>query len=229
MAAKMAIVSALNHNEDINQVIIARDSIDIDDYNYFGEFNPVYLPTQNCMEIFYERHRLLEPDKNLFTIEKSLEIINCYVLRLHYLSEISENENILCLEPDTLVRGQVKFSSEIGLECLTVNKYDENLISFINNEADRIFPLEGWGFCVGMITRTAIDKIFKWTLKNQETLVELLQIDNRLENIDHGIPILAFLAGANVKKTRQITEVNRDRFWRLNRKVIVHQFKEYYE
>jgi hypothetical protein len=181
------------------------------------------------MEVFYTRRRDVNPDPELFSLSQSQTIINCYLSRLNKLGEVAKNENILCLEPDSMVRGKVKFSSGIGMECLSVNLYDEAVLKEVSSLSSRQLPISGWGFCIGLTTRTSLKSIWKWSQSNQETILNLLKIDQRLENIDHGLPIFAHLAGVQVNKTNQITEVNRNKLWRFNRKPLVHQYKKYYE
>ena len=226
LAAKNAIRSALDNNQ-IQDIIIARDSKPIDDLDYFKNLNPIYLETSSCMELFYrpKNHLGQRPE---ISVSESLSIINCYVKRLKSAARLSSSDEILCLEPDSLVRGPVKLSSGVDLECLTVNKYSKELVDFVNRESESVIPIDGWGFCVGLVSRDCLIGIASFVNDNQSLITKLLEVDGKIVNIDHGLPILAHLAGFSVSKSKSITEVGRDRFWRFNRKPIVHQFKKYY-
>jgi hypothetical protein len=226
LAARSAIESAVEHNE-IQDVIIARDSKPIDDLAYFKHFNPNYLDTSSCMELFYRPKNHLG-ERPEISLTESLEIINCYVKRLESAARSTNSKEILCLEPDSLVRGPVKLSSGVDLECLTVNKYSKELVDFVNQLSKSVITIDGWGFCVGLVSRDCLIGIASFVSDNQSLISKLLKVDGRIVNIDHGLPILAHLAGFSVSKSKSITEVGRNRFWRFNRKPIVHQFKKYY-
>jgi hypothetical protein len=226
LAAKRAIESVINHNQ-IQEVIIARDSKPIDDLDYFKNLSPIYLETSSCMELFYRPKNHLEQRPEISSSE-SLSIINCYVRRLESAAQSSSSDDILCLEPDSLVRGPVKLSSGVDLECLTVNKYSKELVDFVNQKSKSSIPIDGWGFCVGLVSRACLIGIASFVNDNQSLIRKLLEVDGKIVNIDHGLPIFAHLAGFSVSKSNSITEVGRDRFWRFNRKPIVHQFKKYY-
>jgi hypothetical protein len=222
-----ALSSVLKNNSNVEDFIIARDSKPMDDSEYFQNFNPRLLSQKNCMKDFYKKGidgARLEGR----TIDDSLRIVNCYVSRLEELANLSRNENILCLEPDSFVRGKVHFRSGVDMECLAVNAYPENLIGKVEKISGKRLPLRGWGFCIGLTNRTTLVNIAEWLRMNQECVRMLLTEDQRLENIDYGLPLLAHLSGGIVSKTSQITEVNRNRMWRFNRKPLVHQYKKYY-
>lgn len=226
LAAKKAISSATRHNE-VNEVIIARDSKPINDLQYFEEFNPIYLDTSSCMEIFYRpKNEFGERPKISFS--ESLATVNCYVKRLENVAMASTATEILCLEPDSLIRGAVKLKSKTDLECLTVNKYSKALIDHVNLISKIDIPIDGWGFCVGLVSKSCLLGIASFVEKNQPLISEMIKLDQKLINIDHGLPIFAHLAGFSVSKSGAITEVGRNRFWRLNRKPIVHQYKRFY-
>lgn len=226
LAARSAIESAVDHNQ-IQDVIIARDSKPIDDLAYFNHLNPIYLETSSCMELFYRPKNHLG-ERPEISLTESVAIINCYVKRLESAARSSNSDEILCLEPDSLVRGPVKLSSGVDLECLTVNKYSKELVDFVNRTSKSVIPIDGWGFCVGLVSRSCLIGIASFVSNNQSLISNLLKVDGKIVNIDHGLPILAHLAGFSVSKSKSITEVGRDRFWRFNRKPIVHQFKKYY-
>jgi hypothetical protein len=226
LAAKEAIASALKHNKIVD-VIIARDSKPLDDLSYFKEFSPIYLETSSCMELFYRPKNEFGQRPRIYFSE-SLSIINCYVNRLEKAAQVSNASEILCLEPDSLIRGRVKLSSGTDLECLTVNKYSKELLDQVNLISNSKIPIEGWGFCVGLVSRACLLGIASFVNENQLLIADLIKVDEKLVNIDHGLPIFAHLAGFSVSKSGAITEVGRNRFWRLNRKPIVHQYKKYY-
>lgn len=226
LAARSALESAVDHNL-IQDVIIARDSKPIDDLAYFKHLNPKYLDTSSCMELFYRPKNHLG-ERPEISLSESLAIINCYVKRLESAARSTNSTEILCLEPDSLVRGPVKLSSGVDLECLTVNTYSKELVDFVNQLSKSVIPIDGWGFCVGLVSRDCLIGIASFVSDNQSLITKLLKVDGKIVNIDHGLPILAHLAGFSVSESKSITEVGRNRFWRFNRKPIVHQFKKYY-
>jgi hypothetical protein len=226
LAAKEAIRSALKHNEIVD-VIIARDSKPIDDLSYFEEFTPIYLETSSCMELFY-RPKNEFGHRPKISLSEALAIINCYVNRLGNVARVSNATEILCLEPDSQIRGLVKLNSGTDLECLTVNRYSKELIDQVNIISKSQIPIAGWGFCVGLVSRACLLSIASFLNENQSLIADLIKVDEKLVNIDHGLPIFAHLAGFSVSKSSAITEVGRNRFWRLNGKPIVHQYKKYY-
>lgn len=226
-ATLMALSSVLQSNNHVKDFIIARDSKPMENIEYFQKFSPRILSQWNCMKDFYIGRN--DPSRfSARSIDDSLNIVNCYVSRLEELAIISRNENILCLEPDSIVRGRVQFQSGVDMECLAVNAYPEPLIEMVELFSGKSLPLRGWGFCIGLTNRTTLLNLAEWLRINQDTVRKLLAMDQRLENIDYGLPLLAHMSGGIVAKTSQITEVKRNRLWRFNRKPLVHQYKKYY-
>jgi hypothetical protein len=223
-AVVRSINSLLKHN-NVKSILIARDSSPVEIFKDFRHLNTIYISRYDCMETFYAKKGMDNPVRS---IDDSFQIIKCYTGRLYEVALESITENILCLEPDTYIRGKIEFKRTLGIECVSVNDYPLDLLEKVKEISGTELTIPGWGFCVGLTTRSCLISIHNWVIENPQTIIELLEIDQRLENIDHGIPILAHLAGYKVGKSKQIIEVNRNRFWRFSRKPIVHQFKKFY-
>ena len=223
-AVVRSIQSLIRHN-NVKSILIARDSSPVEIFKEFRELNILYISRYNCMDSFYKKQKLSNPVRSY---ADSFQIIKCYIDRLYEVASKSISENILCLEPDTFIRGKIEFTSSLGIECVSVNDYPINLLEKVKEISGTDLAISGWGFCVGLATRSCLISIHNWIENNPQTVFELLTIDQRLENIDHGIPIFAHLAGYKVGKSNQIVEVNRNKFWKFSRKPIVHQFKKFY-
>lgn len=213
------------HNPE-TEIFIARDSLPIDDKTKenFNEFDPIYLPQQNCMELIYDLiFNKVNPSKMSIAQIKSL--LTCNVDRMAKVASLSKFEYILYLEPDVRIRNKLFPIKNLDMDSLTINKYSSEFIELVNKLSGRQLEFNGWGYCTGFASSEGFKKIKNWTLENDHLVNELANLDYRVAYADFIFPILFHMAGLKVGESKMITECNRDFLWRFNRKPIVHQYK----
>lgn len=228
-AAQHSLRSALIHYPDA-PIILAQDSFEdlhLSEIQILG-IQPKHLSKMSCMT------RLMKPrvekiDNFKFTMDESIQIINCHINRLSELVETVQTENIIFMEPDSILRGRILRNPTYSMEFVTPNKYNSNFLLSLEKLSNSKVEFDGWGFNVGVVTRECLMGIVEWVKTNPDRVIEILELDDRLVYNDFCLPIFAHCAGFKVGRSNQITEVKRDFFWRWNRKPMVHQFKKYYE
>jgi hypothetical protein len=206
------------------QVILGRDTLEFSRYDLVERFNPVVIESRSCMQKFLDYSYNLEGSQH-FSSKEVLETVLCHVQRLKDVAEVASFENILCLEPDGFMRFKSEPSLDMDLDSLEANKYPQEILGAILEVSGRPLPISGWGFVVGWTNKNCLLKISAWCDSNQELLKKFAEIDHRFAYMDYSIPILAHLSGSKVGNSKQVEECNRNRFWRLSRKPLLHQHK----
>jgi hypothetical protein len=224
-AVKECLGSLKKHNGE-TEIFIARDSLPIDDRTkeIFNEFNPIYLPQQNCMDVIYE-FILNKRHPSEMRPEQIKSLLSCNVDRMEKVAKLAKYEYILYLEPDVRVRNKLIPNKKLDMDSLTVNKYTEKFIQLVEKLSGRTLEFDGWGYCTGFATSEGFKKIKKWTLENEKSINELVAQDYRVAYADFIFPILFHMADLKVGESKMVTECNRDFLWRFNGKPIVHQYK----
>jgi hypothetical protein len=207
-------------------VLIARDALPIE-RDHFKDFPVSYLTQMSCMQTIYD-HIEAKEDVSSLSSSELLKIVMCNVHRMAEASELAVTEHIFYMEPDVLVRRRIKPNTQFAMECLDVNKYPTALLEHIQTVSGRKMGVSGWGFCAGFATTEGFKTVSIWAESNKSVLCKLIESDYRFIFADFAFPILFHLAGLKVGKTRQIVECNRNSFWRISLKPIVHQYRKNY-
>lgn len=223
-ATNNALRELLKHNDC--DVLIARDALPIE-VDHFKNFNVRYLAEMNCMQTIYDH---LSAGKDVSKLDSStmLKILLCNIRRMTQAAEAAETEYIFYMEPDVLVRRRIKPNTSFAMECLEVNSYPRPLMKHVESISNRKMGVDGWGFCTGFATTEGFKTLGNWAESNESYLLQLLELDHRFIFADFAFPILFHLVGLDVGKTKQIVECNRNPFWQISFKPIVHQYRKNY-
>ena len=207
-------------------VFIARDALPID-IDHFKGMPVTYLSQMSCMKEIYEQITLKKEISNLSSLQLQ-SILMCNIRRMGEAAAMSKTDYIFYMEPDVLVRRRIKPETKFAMECLDVNKYPTELIEFIESFSKRKFGVNGWGYCAGFASVVGFKTVSSWAESNQSLLLKLVELDHRFVFADFAFPILFHLVGFEVGKTKQIVECNRNPFWWISSKPVVHQYRRNY-
>jgi len=206
------------------QIILGRDSLTPYVHENIKYLNPELLSKNDAMEkmieLNFDSRSLLE----ISNAEK-FQIVSKQMDRMRECAEKSQNEYILALEYDALVRGKIKVFDGVDLETLSINLYSAELINLIESITHRKVNFLGWGFVVGVVSRSAVFEATKWFENNRDVMMDLISIDSNFVYLDFLMPILVFLSGGNVEDNGLTIECNRDRFWRYRKNPLLHQYR----
>jgi hypothetical protein len=206
------------------QILLARDVLTPYVPQNLKKFQPTLVSRYNTME------KILEfswDDRDLveLKLEERMLIVEQNIYRLFETATLSHNEYILALEYDARVRGRVPVFSDTDIESLEVNPYPSEFLNQIKLLSNKEFPIKGWGFVVGTVSRTSLLRAHDWCQKNQDKLTELTESDPRMVVLDFLLPILVHISGGVVSNHGLTTECLRDKFWRFRRTPLLHQYE----
>jgi hypothetical protein len=223
-AVKYALSTAIRFNDC--DLIVARDTLPVEK-EHFKNLRIKYLSQRNCMQVIYD---CIKSNQLISSLDNSvlLKIAMCNIDRMNEAALLTNTEYIFYMEPDVLVKRRINPKRGIDLECLDVNKYPSNVISFIENYSKRKMNIKGWGYCTGFALTQGFIKVKELVEKNPSLMDELINLDYRFIFADFAFPILFHLAGFKVTKTNRVTECNRNPLWFLSAKPILHQYNKKY-
>jgi hypothetical protein len=207
-------------------VFIARDALPID-FDHFKDIPVTYLSQMSCMKEIYEQITLKKEISNLSSLQLR-SILMCNIRRMGEAAGMSKTEYIFYMEPDVLVRRRIKPETKFAMECLDANRYPAELLEYIERLSNRKYGIKGWGYCAGFASVVGFKAVSSWAESNQSLLLKLIELDHRFIFADFAFPILFHLVGFEVGKTKQIVECNRNPFWRISSKPVVHQYRRNY-
>jgi hypothetical protein len=155
---------------------------------------------------------------------KRTEIVINQLARLNEIANTSETEFILGLEHDAKIRKIIPVYEDTDLEILEFNKYPEKLLQYIQKISGRSLNFIGWGFVVGVFSKSIAIKSYEWALKNPKTIESLIFEYPSMVYLDFLFPIIAHLAGGTISNHGLTVECKRDRLWRFRKAPLLHQF-----
>lgn len=147
--------------------------------------------------------------------------------RLKRAIEYCNTDYIVMMDPDALVRGKLNIPSGAKLLGSRVNRGFPQGLKNILSSIDGAKVIDCWG------ATPAIFESKSFTVaasKFTEDILDRLSLEfYALYAHDVLLPILFSLIGEEEVFNPDITECNRDPFWRNNNKPLVHQYKEFYD
>lgn len=149
------------------------------------------------------------------------------IKRLKNAIKYCNTDYIVMMDPDALVRGKLNIPLNAKLLGSRVNVgFPEGLKKILTNiEGAKV--IDCWGATPAIFETKSFNKA---TSKFNEDILEKLSLEfYALYAHDVLLPILFALIGEEETFNPDITECNRDPFWKINNKPLVHQYKEYYE
>lgn len=182
-----------------------------------------FLPARSCMQALVDLNWDSLPPATL-SIEERLKVVNCHIARMRDAGSNSSTDYILALEHDASIRRRVEVIKNSDVDALDVNPYPSEVLEWVEQISGTAFPLEGWGFVVGTVSKRSCLGVAEWSACNQQTLNDLVSLDARAVYLDFLWPILTHLAGGRVVNSGQVTECNRDKFWRFRNTPLLHQY-----
>jgi hypothetical protein len=227
LAVKKSLDSVLKHYPN-SQIILGRDQLEPEENKLLENFSYQTVKSRSCMEKFV----LLKKSGSgleFFSEDDLLSIIKCHIERAFDVANLANHEFILFLEPDGFMRYKHVPDNDSDMETLVANKFSLEVIEFVGRVSDKPLNFDGWGFVVGYVRKSTIIKMHKWFFENQDTVLELMRIDRRFAYMDFAFPLIAHMSKARVVVTDKVTECNRNKFWRISRKPMLHQYKPFHE
>jgi len=206
------------------QIILARDTLIPFLPPELKYLDPELLDQNDAMNKIAELSFDSRPYQDL-SISERLEAVSKQVSRVKEAALKSQNEHVLFLEYDALVRGKVKVFDGIDLETLSVNLYPANLVKQIEIISERKMNFFGWGFVVGVASKVSLLNAANWFENNLEVMKNLIELFPDLIVLDFLMPILVHLSGGNVADNQLTSECSRDRFWRWRKTPLLHQYR----
>jgi hypothetical protein len=206
------------------QILLARDVLTPYIPDSLKMFEPTLISRYNTMgkilEFAWDGRDLSE-----LNLEERMLIVEQNILRLVEVANLSQNEYILSLEYDAHIRGRVPIFSETDIESLEINPYPAEFLNALNLQSKAEFPITGWGFVVGTVSRTALLRTYKWSLQHRDKLVQLTAAEPRMIVLDFLLPVLVHISGGVVSNHGLTTECLRDKFWRFRKTPLLHQYE----
>jgi hypothetical protein len=209
------------HNEC--EIFIGRDALPLEKAK-FKKFNVFFLEDRSCMEDIYALTRMGR-DSSEIELSAVKKLLLCNVNRMYEAARKASSDKILYLEPDVLIRGKLNPVQDLDMDTVDSNEYGIDFLSLVEKISSRKVNFVGWGYCTGFASTSGFVDVYKWIVKNQEQVDQLISMDYRMMYADFAFPILFHIVGRSIGNSKMITECNRDFFWRINRRPIVHQFK----
>jgi hypothetical protein len=209
------------------EIILGRDTLDIENPDQFKEYCNKFIKSRSCMQEFYNYTKMGKNTAEI-SLDTRFDLLFCSVSRLGEAARISKYKKILYMEPDVIVRKLLDTNNKYDMDTLDKNKYNHNFIKLVNSFSESKLNFDGWGYCTGLATTSGFIEVENWVNKNHDIVNKLLVADYRMAYADFAFPILFHLIGMSVGNSKMITECKSDRFWRFNRKPIVHQYRKKY-
>lgn len=176
--------------------------------------------------------KTFEINKNNFqALEYKLVTVACVKALLDRLAKAIQylgTDYVVMLDPDTLIRGKLSIPSGSKLLGSRVNRgFPRNFRKIMRNFPGGI-SINRWGATPAIFEVKTFLKGKENLLKNWHIFDELSKHFHALYAHDVILPVIFGLIGISEKFNPDITECLRDKNWRLNKKPLVHQFREYY-
>lgn len=141
-----------------------------------------------------------------------------------------QSEFTLIMEPDVLIRGEIKIPSETELLGSLVNEklWKGNEINKVLEKYKGI-SVEKYGAVPAIINNKKWMVSYAKIRENPCFVEELCRVSPHVVHTDILIPLVMSLSGTKEVLNNEITECFRDPSWEINGKPIVHQYRKYYQ
>jgi hypothetical protein len=207
-----------------SEVILSRDTLKPMLPEFLKSSNIKIMNTYECMQPLIELNWNLENASDL-KLSKRYSIVESQLARLNEAANLANTEFLLALESDAHIRSKIPIYVDSDVESLEVNKYNSDLLDYVERISGKPFPLKGYGFVVGTFSKKSAQNAFTWFKSNTKYIEDLLNIDSNLVYLDALFPLMAHLSGSIISNNNLTIECKRDRFWRLKPQPLVHQYK----
>lgn len=135
---------------------------------------------------------------------------------------------MLLMEPDVIVRGEIKIDPSHHLVGQKPNEIEPKILEYIRARAGNQ-TVRHFGPVGGLVRSESFMKVFEMVQRDPEMLRDLLKISPRVKCWDYLIVVLFAIAGYPYEESDQIIECIRDQSWKYSKHPVVHQFREFYD
>ena len=209
------------------EILLVRDSFTPYTPKKLEYLSPILTSKNDAMDKIIEFAFDKRPLTDM-SVEERFKIVTKQVMRVEECARLATKDYLLALEYDAVVRKKVPVFHGVDLETLEVNSYSTDFIQLIQTISGKKVNFKGWGFVVGVAKRSALLEAAKWFRSNEVTAKMLTDIEPRMIFLDFLLPILVHLSGGNVANNKLTTECSRDKYWRLRKSPLLHQFRGKY-
>jgi len=147
------------------------------------------------------------------------------------ITNSQDAEWLVMCDPDTLIRGKLTFPSNSYLLGSRVNRNPPQVINDLLANIPGSIPLEFWGAspCIFNICQyNRCLKIFNKYNDSHDFLRKCIASYYALYAHDFLFPLIFALGGIKEVYNHDLVECNRNPFWFITNKKLVHQFRKYY-
>jgi hypothetical protein len=206
------------------QLFIARDNIPMKHHNRLAEYAPKFINTYSTTQFFIDMKFNNENLQDV-TNEEFIGKVSQDLARMEETLSQCKSKYLLYLEADSKVVSKTIIEEEFDMDSLIANPYPDKVLQLIKQSSNKDLPISGWGFVTGLIKISSAVRMVEWARKNQESLLELFNLDRRFIYLDYFAPILMHLSGGIVINSGHVGECLRDKSWRHKKYTMLHQYR----
>lgn len=168
-------------------------------------------------------------DYKLPEIQKKIkDSILTFLDRVNRAIDYGDQEYLLIMEPDVLVRGKISNMNNGKLLGSRINIGLSNEIKSVLSNYDGAIPINNWGVTPAIFCTNSFKKAYNNLLNDSVLLDNLCLSDKRLANYDVLFAVLFATIGIEETFNPEIVECFRNPYWETSNHPLVHQYRAKY-